>query len=206
MLASRTQVKHKMRRWKLERHALLVAGLVLFAACSTSNAVCPRDTTADLDVTITQLTQQPVTAVPESAPGRIGAATPPRGAYPIKVQYAVVVANRSAAAVRLKQISLEEPHLIGYRPQVQCFGVELLGPPFEPATRGFDELIAPGSEARVVMLVTELPSTTVLDPPALAMTARVRIETDKGVRSETLTRKVVPFGAARAASRGGSAR
>ena len=190
----------------MKRLALLFGSLVLLAACSATNAVCPRDTTTDLDVTITQLTQQPVTAVPESRPGRIGAGKSQQSAYPVKVQYAVVVANRGTAAVRLKQISLEEPHLVGYRPQVECFGVELLGPSFEPATRGFDELIAPGSEARVVMLVTELPSTTVLRPPAMAMTARLRIETERGIRSETLTRKVVPFGAAKTASQSGSAR
>lgn len=187
----------------MKNYASLSITILVLAACSATNAICPKDSTADLSLSITQITDPRVSRLPltneEPVPVRNGSA---RAEWPIQVQYAVDVTNLSASTMRLTQISLEQPHMVGYRPEVECFAVDTLGPPFEVTTLGVDEMIAPGGRARVVVRVTEFRSASIQQPEASAMTARLRLEADGRTRSESLTTKVVPFSKQAASNHG----
>ena len=187
----------------MKNYASLSLTILLVAACSATNAICPKDSTADLSLSITQITDPRVSPVPVSdkdpVAERNGSA---RQVWPIQVQYAVDVTNLSASTMRLTQISLEQPHMVGYRPEVECFAVDTLGPPFEATTLGVDEMMPPGGRARVVVRVTEHRSASIQQPEASAMTARIRVEADGRIRSESLTTKVVPYSKQAARNRG----
>jgi hypothetical protein len=164
----------------------LVPLVLLLAACATQTALCPADSTKDIDATITQVTYPSVTR-----PATLATA----GGSRATVQFAITVTNRTNEPMRVRSITLTQPTWFpraGETSAQECFGVDRLNADVATVSQGFDRSVAPGASAtfdlRTIKGFNEWDP--LMNNPTV-LSVDIRTETPSRTRSDRLTRKVV---------------
>ncbi|HEX3110150.1 MAG TPA: hypothetical protein VHU41_13735, partial [Thermoanaerobaculia bacterium] len=107
----------------MSRLLVAPAVFVILSACAAQHAACPRDTTADFDVSIEQ-TNRPVAARPSISTAtlekRSPYGTPSDTAY-ANVRYTITIVNRLNEPLHIREITLDAAHVTGVAMD-QCFG------------------------------------------------------------------------------------
>jgi len=154
--------------------------VLLLAACGTQRPLCPTDSTADIDATITQINTPVVSGTSDGSE------------KPTNVAYAITIQNRTNEPVHIQQIMLAPPHILGgYSAIQQCLGLDRMGADLEVASRGFDRTIAAHQSAAFEMWTRqEVANPNLILETAKAVTMFIRVDSPGGTRSEKLTRKV----------------
>lgn len=165
------------------RGRYLVPLFLLLAACGTQKAVCPADSTSDIDATVTQL-NNPAIFSAVSARHSVKTAT---------VEYAVKVTNRTNEPMRVRSITLMPARFLPPTTDTlqQCFGLEHVNDDVATVSQGFDRTVAPG-ESETFTLRTgkgfDKYDAMMNDPTLLRL--EIRTESTARTRSDHLTRKV----------------
>lgn len=163
------------------RARYLVPLVLLLAACGTQRAVCPADTTSDIDATITQITNPVVFSV---------------NSHHAPVQFAITISNRTDQSMKVTEITFDRPYFIGggSLATLQCLGLDRLDNSIAAMSRGFNTSIPPQSSAvfdiRSFMLRGD-PDPQMFHDAQNALTLYIRTESAGRSRSERLTRKVI---------------
>lgn len=171
----------------------LIPLVLLLAACGTQRPLCPTDSTADFDATITQSNVPVVNpATSDTLSKESGRFDPASQTGFAHVRYTITIANRTDEAMRVHEITLDTPYIVGggATRAMQCFGLDTVGAGVATTSRGFDTKIEPRNSARFEMTVSEMLSPSVLSETAKVLTLLVGIDSPRGNRSERLTRKV----------------
>lgn len=167
------------------RARYLVPLVLLLSACGTQRALCPVDSTTDIDATVTQATNPAVTR-PATLGGQVSRAT---------VQFAVTVTNRTNEPMRIRSITLTPPKWYPRMDQTsaqECFGVDRVNENVDTVTQGFDRTVAPGaSETFSLRTRKNFNQWDPLMNNPTVLSLEIRTESAARTRSERLTRKVI---------------
>lgn len=163
------------------RARYLVPLVLLLSACGTQKAVCPVDSTTEIDATISQLTTGPVVVSRQ---------------HPFAtIQYAISVTNRTNEPLRIRSITLTQPRwTAGTRETLQqCFGLDRVNADVATVSQGFDRAVAPGESGTFILRTRKGFDQwdPLMDNPTI-LALDIRTQSPARTRSEHLTRKVVP--------------
>src|SRR5258706_15974715 len=160
------------------RARYLVPLFLLLAACGTQRAVCPVDTTSDIDATITQVTNPMVYARDRSS---------------ATVEYAITVTNRTNEPLRVRSITLTSPDWTSTTRETlqQCFGLPRVNADVVTVSEGFDRAVAPGGSDTFTLRTRKGFDKwdPLLNNPTL-LAVDIRTESPARTRTDHLTRKV----------------